>query len=230
MTLVICSSTFVISNTCTIGELEVLSSKRERVVDFITRFIEKKGYAPSIREIAKGCNINSPSMVQYHLNILEHDGYIHRDRSIPRSISLFREKEAATAVPVLGTIAAGEPIPVPSSESWNIVPDKMIEVPSNLVQGLNNVFALKVKGTSMIDALIDDGDTILLQQAETADEGEMVAIWLENESETTLKRIYHDSGRIRLQPANREMKPFYYDSHDVKVQGKVVGVIRKSQK
>ena len=208
----------------------MLSAKRQQILNFIARFIEKKSYAPSVREIAKGCNINSPSMVQYHLNILEHDGYIHRDRSIPRSINLIKEKQAAMAVPILGTIAAGEPIPVLPSESWNIIPYESIEVPSKLVQGLNNVFALSVKGTSMIDALIDDGDIILLQQAETADEGEMVAIWLESESETTLKRIYHDSGKIRLQPANRQIKPFYYDPHDVKVQGKVVGVIRKSQK
>jgi len=207
----------------------MLSDKRQQVINFIARFIKKKGYAPSVREIAKGCNINSPSMVQYHLNILEHDGYIRRDRSIPRSISLVSEEQALVAVPVLGTISAGEPIPVPSSESWNIVPDEIIELPLNLVQGLNNVFALNVKGTSMVDALIDDGDIILLQEAGTAEDGEMVAIWLESESETTLKRIYHDSGKIRLQPANRQMKPFYYDPYDVKVQGKVVGVIRKSK-
>ena len=208
----------------------MLSAKRQQILNFIARFIKKKSYAPSVREIAKGCNINSPSMVQYHLNILEHDGYIHRDRSIPRSISLVKEKQAAMTIPLLGTIAAGEPIPVPSSESWNIVPYEIIEVPSKLVQGLNNVFALKVKGTSMVDALIDDGDIILLQQAEAVEDGEMVAIWLESEAETTLKKIYHAPGRIRLQPANQQMKPLYYDPHDVKVQGKVVGVIRKAQK
>lgn len=208
----------------------MLSPKRKQIINFITRFIKKKSYAPSIREIANGCNINSPSMAQYHLNILEHDGYIHRDRSIPRSISLVKEKQTTVAVPLLGTIAAGEPIPVPSSESWNTIPYENVEVPSSLVQGLNNVFALNVKGTSMIDALIDDGDIVLLQQAETADDGEMVAVWLESESETTLKRMYRDSGRIRLQPANRQIKPFYYDPHDVKIQGRVVGVIRKSQK
>lgn len=207
----------------------MLLPKREKVLSFIAYFIEKKGYAPSVREIAKGCNIKSPSMVQYHLNILEHDGYIHRDRLIPRSISLVKKKWATVAVPLLGSIAAGEPILVPSSDSWNIVPYEIIEVPSKLVQGLNNVFALRVKGTSMIDALIDDGDIILLQQAETAEDGEMVAIWLESEAETTLKKIYHDSGRIRLQPANRQMKPFYYDPYNVKVQGKVVGVIRQPQ-
>lgn len=208
----------------------MLSPKRQRMIDFIARFIERKRYAPSIREIANGCSMNSPSMVQYHLNILEHDGHIHRDHSIPRSISLVKERQAAVAVPLLGTIAAGEPIPVPSFESWNLIPYENIEVPSGLVQGLDDVFALSVKGTSMIDALIDDGDIILLQKAETADDGEMVAVWLESESETTLKRMYHDAGRIRLQPANPQIKPFYYDPHDVKIQGRVVGVIRRSQK
>jgi repressor LexA len=208
----------------------MLSPKRQQIISFISRFIESKGYAPSIREIANGCNINSPSMTQYHLNILEHDGYIHRDRSVPRSISLVKEEQITVAVPLLGTIAAGEPIPVPASESWNAIPYETIAVPSTLAEGLNNIFALNVKGTSMIDALIDDGDIILLQQAETADDGEMVAVWLISESETTLKRIYRDSRKIRLQPANRQMKPFYYDPHDVRIQGRVVGVIRKPQK
>lgn len=206
----------------------MLSDKRQQILNFIIRFIEKKGYAPSIREIAKGCNINSPSMVQYHLNILEHDGYIDRDPSIPRSVRLVREKPATVTVPLLGTIAAGEPIPVPSSDSWATIPEEFIELPLELARGLNNVFALKVKGTSMIDALIDDGDIIFLQQTETAEDGEMVVAWLENESETTLKRIYRDSGRIRLQPANQQMKPFYHDPNNVKIQGKVIGVIRKS--
>lgn len=206
----------------------MLSDKRQQVLNFIIRFIEKKSYAPSVREIAKGCNINSPSMVQYHLNILEHDGYIDRDPSIPRSVRVVKEKPATMTVPLLGTIAAGEPIPVPLSDSWTAIPHELMGVPFDLVQGLNNVFALKVKGTSMIDALIDDGDIILLQQTETAEDGEMVAAWLEKESETTLKRIYRDSGRIRLQPANQQMKPFYHDPNNVKIQGKVIGVIRKS--
>jgi len=206
----------------------MLSDKREQVLNFITRFIERKGYAPSVREIAKGCNINSPSMVQYHLNILEHDGYIDRDPSIPRSVRVVKEKPTTITVPLLGTIAAGEPIPVPLSDSWTAIPHELIEVPFELVLGSTNVFALKVKGASMIDALIDDGDVILLQKAETAEDGELVAVWLENESETTLKRIYHDLGRIRLQPANQQLKPFYHDPNNVKIQGKVVGVIRKT--
>jgi len=206
----------------------MLSDKREQVLNFITRFIERKGYAPSVREIAKGCNINSPSMVQYHLNILEHDGYIDRDPSIPRSVRVVKEKPTTITVPLLGTIAAGEPIPVPLSDSWTAIPHELIEVPLGLVPSSTDVFALRVKGTSMIDALIDDGDVILFQKAETAEDGEMVAVWLENESETTLKRIYHDSGRIRLQSANQQLKPFYHDPNNVKVQGKVLGVIRKT--
>jgi repressor LexA len=205
----------------------MLSPKRQKVLGFIAHFIEERGYAPSVREIAKACNISSPSMVQYHLNILEDEGYVHRDRSVPRSVRLAERKEGTVTVRLLGIIAAGEPIPVPSSESSSLVAYESIEVPSRLVRGLNNVFALEVRGTSMIDALIDDGDVVLLQQAQTADDGEMVAVWLERESETTLKRIYHDSARIRLQPANPQAKPFYYDPRDVKVQGRVIGVIRE---
>ena len=168
-------------------------------------------------------------MVQYHLNILEHDGHISRGASKSRSIRLVKEKPTAVSVPLLGVIAAGEPIPVPESGSWDTTPQEIIEVPSDLVHGLDNVFSLKVNGTSMVDALIDNGDIVLLQQAETVEDGEMAAVWLVSESETTLKRVYRNSGRIRLQPANQQMGPLYHDPKNVRIQGKVVGVIRKSQ-
>lgn len=205
----------------------MLSEKRQKILGFIKHYIDERGYAPSIREIAKKCQISSPSLVQYHLKILEQDGHIRRDPSIPRSIKPLEFEEGHGNVPLLGIIAAGEPIDVPSSDSWNNNAIEMIDVPIEMVKGLHKIFALKVKGTSMIDALVDDGDIIVLQKSEVAQNGEMVAVWLVDQSETTLKRIYHDSEKIRLQPANKQMKPLYFNPGNVRIQGRVVGVIRK---
>lgn len=207
--------------------LIVLSDKRRKILDFIKHYIYERGYAPSMREIAKKCQMSSPSMVQYHLKVLEQDGCIRRDPSIPRSIKPLEFEEGHTNVPLLGIIAAGEPIDVPSSDSWNNIALEMIDVPVEMVKGLHDIFALKVEGTSMVDALVDDGDIIVLQKSEVAQNGEMVAVWLVDQSETTLKRIYHDSEKIRLQPANKQMNPLYFDPGNVRIQGRVIGVIRK---
>ena len=125
----------------------------------------------------------------------------------------------------MGYIAAGEPLPVPTSEPWASL--ETLEIPEDIVGGRENVYALKVKGTSMIDALIDDGDIVLLQHVNTADDGDMVAAWLESEEEVTLKRLYREPDRIRLQPANSQMSPIYVDPSNLSVKGKVIGVIRK---
>jgi repressor LexA len=130
-------------------------------------------------------------------------------------------------VPIVGYIAAGEPIPVPTSDTWKAEPQDTVEVSNELIRGRGEVYALKVKGNSMVDALISDGDIVLMQQAETADNGEMVAAWLKAEGETTLKKLYRESNRIRLQPANSQMKPIYVAPKNVAVQGKVIGVIRQ---
>lgn len=207
--------------------MNALSLKRKRILDFITSFVDEKGYAPSVRDVVKGCGISSSSVAQYHLNVLERDGYIRRDREVPRSISLSCKRQSITTVPVLGIIAAGEPIPVPSSDTWVTVPEESLEVPNELVRGKENIYALRVKGTSMVDALIDDGDLVLMQQASNVGNGEMVAIWLKDEQEVTLKKMYQEPGRVRLQPANRQMKPIYQEPGNIEVQGRVIGIIRK---
>lgn len=209
--------------------MKAISPKRKQILDFIASFIQQKGYAPSVRDVVKGCGISSPSIAQYHLNVLEREGYIRRDREISRSIGLVKKKMGATEVPLLGTIAAGEPMPVPTPDTWVSAPEESLEVPRYLTRGLDRVYALRVKGNSMIDALIDDGDIVLMQQVSSAEDGEMVGVWLKDEQEVTLKRIYWEPGRIRLQPANRQMKPLYEDPENVDIQGKVVGVIRKIQ-
>jgi len=208
--------------------MKTLSTKQRHILGFLRHFREEKDYPPTIRDILRGCGISSTSVVDYNLKVLEREGHIRRDREVSRGIELLgKERRRMVMVPVIGYIAAGEPIPVPTSDTWEMEPLDSVEVSSELTQGRDKVYALRVKGTSMIDALINDGDIVLMQQAATADDGEMVAAWLKAEEETTLKKLYRERDRIRLQPANSEMKPIYAAPENVEVQGKVVGVIRQ---
>jgi repressor LexA len=208
--------------------MKPLSSKQKQILSFLRKFRDERDYPPTVRDILKACGISSTSVVDYNLKILEREGHIRRDREVSRGIEMMgREKRRLVPVPVIGHIAAGEPIPVPSSDTWEMEPLDTVEVSSEIVHGRGDVFALRVKGTSMIDALINDGDVVLMQQANTADDGDMVAAWLRAEEETTLKKLYREKGRIRLQPANSAMEPIYAQPGNVDVQGKVVGVIRQ---
>jgi repressor LexA len=198
---------------------------RERILNFIREYSDAHGYSPTVRDILKGCNISSTAVVQHHLDVLERDGRIQRDPEVFRSIRLPGYK-GLMSVPLLGTIAAGKPIPVPSAETWTATAQDTIEVPSEITGG-KNVFALRVKGKSMIDAFIDDGDIVLFSPVSSVNNGEMVAVWLKNEKEVTLKRFYAQSGKIVLKPANQTMKPITQEPENVEIQGKVIGVIRK---
>jgi repressor LexA len=204
------------------------SDTRLRILNFIGKFLNERGYAPTVRDIARGCNISTPSVVQHHLNTLERQGHIRRDPEVFRSIQLVeRKREVISRVPLLGAIAAGKPIPVPAPDTWTTVPEETLQLTEEVTQGKKDVYALKVKGTSMIDALVDDGDVVLIQPTTKVEDGEMAVVWLKTEQEVTLKKVYHEAGRTRLQPANKEMKPMYYQAEDVEIQGKVVGVLRK---
>jgi repressor LexA len=169
--------------------------------------------------------------VDYNLNILEREGHIRRHSGISRGIELISRSLAmgrSVPVPVIGQIAAGEPIPVPAPDTWDVTASaETIEVTEDLLQGKKDIYALKVKGSSMIDALINDGDIVLMQYVNTVESGEMAAVWLRAEKEATLKRVYPEPGRIRLQPANSRMKPIYTEPHNLEIQGKVIAVIRK---
>jgi len=198
---------------------------RERILNFIHEYSDAHGYSPTVRDILKGCNISSTAVVQHHLDVLELDGRIQRDPEVFRSIRLSGYK-GTTSVPLLGTIAAGKPIPVPSAETWTSAALDTIELPQGMT-GDKNIFALRVKGKSMIDALIDDGDIVIINPVSSVNNGEMVAGWLKNEKEVTLKRFYVQSGKIILKPANQAMKPIVQEPENVEIQGKVIGVIRK---
>ena len=210
--------------------MKALSHKQQRIIDFIRKFLADRGYPPTVRDIVSGCGISSTSVVDYNLGILKKLGYIRRHPEISRGIEL-RDGSAPRPVihvPVIGQIAAGEPIPVPTPDTWDITASsETIEVTEELTKGREGVYALRVKGSSMVDALINDGDIVLMQYVSVVENGEMAAIWLKAEKEVTLKRFYAESGRIRLQPANEQMKPIYADPDNVEIQGKVIAVIRR---
>jgi repressor LexA len=204
-----------------------LSKTRERIYTFIRKFYREHDYAPTVRDILRGCKLSSTAVVQHHLNVLEKEGRIHRDPEVFRSIRL-SDKPGVAGVPLLGTIAAGEPIPVPTAETWTSQALEIIEVPEEITEG-KQLYALKVKGLSMIDALIDDGDTVLMEPATTAENGDMVAVWLKDEQEVTLKRFYREGQTVCLRPANKLMGPIYQSPENVEIQGKVSAVLRKLQ-
>ncbi len=207
---------------------KALSSKQKRIIIFIHEFLRDKGYPPSIRDIADRCEISSTSVVAYNLDRLEEAGYIRRHSDISRGIELLNKQQDSKRVvyiPIVGRIAAGEPIPVPASDSWNIPSSDGIEVAEELTKG-KQVYALRVKGNSMVDALIKDGDIVLMDFVSSIEEGEMAAVWLKREQEVTLKKVFTEPDRIRLEPANTQMKPIYTSSGNVEVQGKVIAVIR----
>ena len=207
-----------------------LSAKQQRILDYIRDFIEEHDYPPSIRQIQQACDISSTSVVDYNLRILERQGHIRRDREVSRAIEVLhggRRAPRVVPVPIIGSIAAGQPIPVPSADTWSADMSDSIEVAPEMVSSRENVFALRVKGTSMIDALVNDGDVVILEQTAAARDGDMVAAWLVKEQEATLKRIFREGDRVRLQPANETMQPIYTDASNVEVQGRVIASIRQ---
>jgi repressor LexA len=210
-----------------------ISPKQQSIIHFIRQFIDEHDYPPSIRQIQDGCRISSTSVVDYNLKKLEGNGYIRRDREVSRAIELLERggrRPRTLAVPIIGRIAAGQPIPVPTADTWsNVDYGESIKVTGDMVGGRSNVYGLRVRGTSMIDALVNDGDIVLMEAANTADNGDMVAVWLKREQEATLKRFYQEGNRVRLQPANEAMAPIYTDAANVEVQGKVLGAIRPPQ-
>ncbi len=167
-------------------------------------------------------------MVDYNLKILEREGYIRRRREVSRGIELVGRLGPGVQVPIIGQVAAGEPIPVPAPDTWDVTASsETLEVTKDLTRGREGVYALRVKGTSMVDALVNDGDFVLLEYVNWVENGEMAAIWLKAEREATLKKFYAEQGRVRLQPANSQMQPIYADPDNIEIQGRVIAVIRQ---
>lgn len=211
---------------------EHLHSHERRILRFLERYYLESGLSPSFEEIRAAVNLTSKDHVYRDLNMLEEKGFIERDRGRSRTIRLVRCVDGQPfdadgfEVPLCGAIAAGQPIPVPDdSASRNT--HETVRLTRDIVRERDGVYALRVQGNSMVDALIHDGDIVVLRRQEEADNGDMVAVWLERNGETTLKRFHHEGERIRLQPENHTMPPIYADPRDVHIQGRVVAVVRQ---
>ena len=207
---------------------------------FIESFIDKNGYPPTIREIGEAVEIASTSVVNYNLNKLVDYELIERDAKVSRGIQLVNppakkmgvrvaEESHLMQVPLVGKIAASLPVPQPGEDfGYYYDDDDLIDVPQAMIGavGREEMFALRVTGDSMIDAMVAEGDVVVLRRQETAHNGEMVAVWLEERGETTLKRYYNEGARVRLQPANPLMDPIYVKADDVHIQGRVMAILR----
>jgi repressor LexA len=230
---------------------KTLSDRQKRILAVLEKFQAENGFPPSIREICDQANISSTSVVNYYLERLQELGYIERERQVSRGIRLLKplSQVGGTAVasakkfgqsvedmlriPILGRIVAGSPVPVPQSDFSYYDADSMVDIAASMFPGgepKRELFALEVQGDSMIDAMVYDGDIVILEPSQEARNGEMVAIWLNDRDETTLKYFYLEGGKVRLQPANPTMEPIIInDPTNVEVQGKVVMVIRQVQ-
>lgn len=206
--------------------------RRQRILGFLQEFYLENGIPPTVRDIQKACDISSTSVVDYNLDKLEQAGYINRRPDVARGIKILDQDgqpvSNAPRVQIVGAIAAGIPIPAWSTEASESSQEfDTVEVAPELQRQHGTLFALRVKGTSMIDALIDDGDVVIIKPSNTVDNGETVVAWLKKEQETTLKKFYAEGSQVRLQPANSTMDPIYCAADNVEVRGKVVSVIRQ---
>ena len=209
-----------------------LSPRQQRMLDFIADFMDEYQFPPTVRDIQAGCEISSTSVVDYNLQILQREGCLRRLPEVSRGIELLDgvqrgSRRDLVRVPILGTIAAGEPLPIPSQDSWHDDELENLDMPSSLTKGRPNVYGLRVKGNSMIDALVADGDLVLLEPVPQPENGDMVAAWLTERDEATLKRFYLEGDKVRLQPANETMEPITVPAESVAVRGRVVGVVRQ---
>ena len=209
-----------------------LSERQSKMLEFIRGFLKNHPYPPSVREIQLGCAISSTSVVDYNLRLLNRDGYLNRRPDVARGIELLDEVGQSVSttprIPIVGRIAAGLPLPVFSVEdSASSQEFDTIEIAPELQRRNGKLFGLTVEGTSMIAALIDDGDVGILQPAARAENGDTGVAWIKSEEEATLKKYYAEGERVRLQPANSQMDPIYCAADDLEVRGKVVSVIRK---
>ncbi len=208
-----------------------LTARHQRVLNFIKEYLEKHGYPPSIREIGEATGISSTSVVTYYLKQLEALGLIRRGQNVSRAILPIGDSIPFLQIPIVGRIFASEPVPVPPSDFNYYDAESSVTLARSLLPAReqdSELFALEVQGDSMVDAMIDDGDLVIMKKVEQASNGDMVAVWIKTRNETTLKYFYDEGKRIRLQPANPTMAPIYIDKkEDVHVQGKVIMVIRK---
>ena len=197
-----------------------LTKRQREILDYLNEFIQQHGYAPSLEEIGRKFGLSSLATVHKHLTNLQEKGFIKRAWNRSRSVEMVQARTGGRAIelPLLGYVAAGLPIEA-------IASNETISVPEDFA-GRRDTYVLRVRGDSMIDEQIKDGDFVVVEDRKTAENGEMVIALLRG-TDVTLKKLYKENGRIRLQPANATMQPIYADADQVQVQGVVVGVMRK---
>ena len=198
-----------------------LTKRQREILDYLNEFIQRHGYAPSLEEIGRQFNLSSLATVHKHLTNLQEKGFIRRAWNRSRSVELVPTRAGGRAVelPLLGYVAAGMPIEA-------VATSETISVPEDLV-GRRDTYVLRVRGNSMIDEQIRDGDFVIVNERQSADNGEMVIALIDGTS-ATVKKLYREKdGRIRLQPANETMAPIYVHENDISIQGIVVGVLRR---
>jgi repressor LexA len=199
-----------------------LTKRQREILDFVTQFIDQNGYSPSMEEIAEHFNFASLNAVFKHLEALEVRGYLHRDSNRARSIQLAPSNaEGMQSLPLFGYVAAGQPIEAITNE-------ETVPIPDSFLPRRGNYYVLRVKGESMIEEHIQDGDYVVVESRESAYPGATVVALIDEDS-VTLKKFYPEGGSVRLQPANESMKPIVLDGTRVKIQGVVVSVMRKYQ-
>ena len=205
-----------------------LSQRQQGILDFIRNFMNDHQFPPTVTDNQGGSTISSTSVVDYNLHILQREGHLRRLPEVSRGIELVGMERSSSKdiveVPVISSIAAGEPLHVPDVSSREA--DEIEQIPASLLKGRTDVFGLKVKGDSMIDAFIADGDLVLIEPRNHAETGEMVAAEIRDSESFTLKRFFLEGNTVRLQPENANMSPIIVDAKNVLVRGRVVGVIR----
>lgn len=196
--------------------------RQKQILDFLSQYIQKNGFSPTLTEIAQALGVSSLATVHEHLSTMAKKGLIRRFEGSVRGIEITNNQVSQSnnevELPILGMIAAGQPIEPYTDPNINFA------VPSGMLSGKKRSYVLQVKGTSMIEDGILDGDFVVIEQKETANNGEIVVAILEN-GFATLKKFFKEATRIRLEPANSQMAPIF--AKNVRIQGKVVGVIRK---
>ena len=200
--------------------MQPLTKRQREILDYLNEFIEQHGYAPSLEEIGRRFGLSSLATVHKHLTNLQDKGFIRRAWNRSRSVELVPTRMGGRALdlPLLGYVAAGAPIEA-------VVSSETVTVPEDLA-GTRDTYALRVRGNSMIDEQIRDGDLVIVEDRQTAENGEMVIALLQG-SEVTLKKFYREHGHIRLQPANDTVAPIIAQADEVQVQGVVIGVMRR---
>ncbi|MFN8598555.1 MAG: transcriptional repressor LexA [Anaerolineae bacterium] len=201
--------------------MKPLTQKQQAILTYIEQFVEERHYPPTYEEIRAGVGLSTKSLVDYHLNALEAAGYIQRDRLTPRGLRL-RADNGTFSVPLYGSIGASLP-----ATFYTDAAAEALFLTRDIVPDQADLFALKVRGTSMIDAMVNDGDIVVMKKQSVAKDGDMVAVRLIDRDETTLKHFYREPGRVRLQPANPTMTPIFVNPANVEIQGRVVAVIRQ---